>query len=233
MTIRIGIAGWSIRREQADLFKPGPSHLARYATRFNAVEINSSFYRPHRRSTYERWAASVPGDFRFSAKLPRAITHQARLADPEAALDAFAGQVLGLGEKLGPLLAQLPPSLIFDAPRAGIFFQALRARFDGLLACEPRHASWFGKEADALLKRHHIARVAADPAPVPGAEQPGGWSGYRYFRWHGSPVMYRSAYAPARLQALAAVLKKTDWCIFDNTAEGAATADAFRLQGLL
>ena len=170
MTIHIGIAGWSIRREQADLFKPGPSHLARYATRFNAVEINSSFYRPHRRSTYERWAASVPKDFRFSAKLPRAITHHARLADPEAALDLFAAEVLGLGEKLGPLLAQLPPSLAFDSARAGFFFKALRVRFDGLLACEPRHASWFGKEADALLKRHHVARVAADPAPAPGAE---------------------------------------------------------------
>ena len=233
MTIRIGIAGWSIRREQADLFKPGPSHLARYATRFNAVEINSSFYRPHRRSTYERWAASVPKDFRFSAKLPRAITHQARLADPEAALDAFAGQVLGLGEKLGPLLAQLPPSLGFDAARAGVFFQALRARFDGFLACEPRHASWFARDADALLKKHHIARVAAAPAPAAGAEKPGGWNGYRYFRWHGSPVMYRSAYAPARLKALAAVLKAGDWCIFDNTADGAATPDAFKLRDLL
>jgi len=233
MTILIGIAGWSIRREQADLFKDGPSHLARYASRFNAVEINSSFYRPHWRSTYERWAASVPKTFRFSAKLPRAITHHARLADPEAALDEFAGQVLGLGEKLGPLLAQLPPSLAFDATRAGIFFEALRARFGGLLACEPRHASWFGKEADVLLGRYRIVRVAADPAPVSGAEKPGGWTGYRYFRWHGSPVMYRSAYPQARLEALAAALKPDDWCIFDNTADGAAVPDAFRLLDLL
>src|ERR1700735_1146646 len=112
--MRIGCAGWNVPKQHMAVFSAAGSHLHRYARQFNAVEINSSFYRPHRRSTYERWAASVPKDFRFSAKLPRAITHHARLADPEAALDVFAAEVLGLGEKLGPLLAQLPPSLAFD-----------------------------------------------------------------------------------------------------------------------
>ena len=233
MTIRIGVAGWSLRRDQQPLFGAGSNHLARYATRLNAVEINSSFYRPHRRGTYERWAASVPRDFRFSVKLPRAITHHARLADSEAGLDAFAAEVTGLGEKLGPVLVQLPPSLAFDPARADMFFRALRARFGGLLACEPRHASWFGAEAGGLLKQYRVGRVAADPAPAPGAEQPGGWTGFRYFRWHGSPVMYRSGYAPERLKELAVALRPQDWCIFGNTADGAAVPDAFRLAAML
>jgi uncharacterized protein YecE (DUF72 family) len=230
MTLRIGVAGWSLRSEQQELFGAGASHLARYATRFNAVEINSSFYRPHRRSTYERWAASVPQDFRFSAKLPRAITHNARLKAVEDPLEKFLGEVSGLGGKLGPLLVQLPPNLAFETKIAAGFFAGLRARFDGPLACEPRHASWFAKEAEALLQKHKVARVVADPAPAPGADKPGGWRGFAYFRWHGAPVMYRSDYPPARLAALAAQLKADDWCIFDNTADGAATLNALSLQ---
>jgi uncharacterized protein YecE (DUF72 family) len=233
MTMRIGTAGWALRREQADLFGAGDSHLARYATRFLAVEINSSFYRPHRRGTYERWAASVPQDFQFSAKLPRSITHNARLQGADDLLDAFLEQVTGLGEKLGPLLVQLPPSLAFDAAIAAAFFSGLRDRFDGALACEPRHASWFVDKADVLLKKYKVARVAADPAPVPGAGAPRGWDGYRYFRWHGSPVMYRSDYGPERLAALAQKLTKSDWCIFDNTANGAALPNALSLRAMV
>ncbi len=129
----------------------------------------------------------------------------------------------------------MPPGLAFDAKIAALFFAAFRARFDGLLACEPRHASWFAKPAEALLQKHRVARVAADPAPisdlsVPGADTPGGWRGFAYFRWHGSPVMYRSDYSPAQLAALAAQLKADDWCIFDNTADGAATLNALSLQ---
>lgn len=233
MKVRIGTAGWSIRREQADLFGVGESHLARYATRFNAVEINSSFYRPHQRKTYERWAASVPEDFLFAVKLPRAITHHTRLMDAGDALEAFHGQVSGLGRKLGPLLVQLPPSLKFESPVASQFFKILRKTFDSAVACEPRHASWFDGPARLLLKKHRIARVAADPAPAPGADKPGGREKYRYFRWHGSPVMYRSDYAPGKLAGLAQRLKDGDWCIFDNTADGAATPNAMTLMKML
>jgi uncharacterized protein YecE (DUF72 family) len=229
VTVWIGTAGWAIRREQAALFGDGPSHLARYATRFNAVEINSSFYRPHQRKTYERWAASVPQNFRFAVKLPRAITHAARLADCDAALEAFQGQALGLGRKLGPVLVQLPPSLAFDPVIAPRFFERLRARFDSALACEPRHASWFSKPPNQILKHYRVVRVAADPAPAPGAEIPGGWDGYRYFRWHGSPVIYRSNYPPETLAVLAERAGGGDWCIFDNTADGAAAPNALEL----
>jgi uncharacterized protein YecE (DUF72 family) len=107
------------------------------------VEINSSFHKPHRRKTYERWAASVPADFAFGVKAPREITHGLRLARAGAALDAFLAQASGLGSKLGVLLFQLPPSLAFDARTTATFFRVLRKRHAGRVACEPRHATWF------------------------------------------------------------------------------------------
>ena len=147
---RIGTAGWAIRKEHAALFPGDGSHLERYARRLNAVEINSSFYRPHRRATYERWAASVPARFSFAVKVPRAITHELRLKKADAALDAFLEQARGLGDKLGVLLIQLPPSFAFDLRTASTFFAALRKRYTGGVAFEPRHASWFTPRAEAL-----------------------------------------------------------------------------------
>ncbi len=119
----------------------GDSHLARYAARFAVTEINSSFYRPHQRTVYEKWAAAVPAHFRFSAKLPKTITHERRLLGCEDLLDAFLAQAAGLGAKLACLLVQLPPSFAFDARIAGDFLALLRSRHAGAVALEPRHAS--------------------------------------------------------------------------------------------
>ncbi len=235
----IGCAGWSIPAASRALFGRGDSMLARYATRFDAVEINSSFYRPHRRATYERWAASVPSGFRFSVKLPRAITHDARLQRAGPELDRFAEEVEGLGRKLALVLVQLPPSLAFDARVATTFFAMLGRRVDAGVACEARHASWFGPQAQALWQRHGIARVAADPvAPVATAGEPGGDTRWRYWRWHGSPRMYYSAYDDAALRRLADAVRSAGsrsrhWIVFDNTAHGHAANDAARLQDLM
>lgn len=203
--------------------------LARYARVFDAVEINSSFYRPHRRATYERWAGSTPDGFRFAAKLPRAITHGMRLVLKGPDLDAFLDQTAGLGPKRGPILIQLPPSLAFRAEVADAFFRTMRGVCDANLACEPRHPSWFAAEAGDLLSFHKVARVAADPAIVPQATEFGGWPGLRYVRLHGSPEIYHSNYGPDALAAIVARIKRPaveTWCVFDNTALGAATANA-------
>jgi uncharacterized protein YecE (DUF72 family) len=228
---RIGTAGWAIRREHASHYDPGPSHLAQYATRFNAVEINSSFYRPHRRATYERWAASVPANFRFAVKAPKAITHTARCRDCEPMLDAFLDEIGGLGGRLGPVLFQLPPSFAYDAELIPRFFRDARGRFDGEIVCEPRHVTWFAPEAEALLTELRIARVAADPPPAARANEPAGWNGLAYWRLHGSPHMYYSAYEQDYLEAIAARLAShpNAWCIFDNTARGAAVENALAL----
>lgn len=234
--IRIGTAGWSIPKEQGAAFPIEGSHLERYAAVFNAVEINSSFYRPHRPVTYERWAASVPEGFRFAVKVPKSITHERRLRDAGDLLDRFLSEAGALGPKLGPLLVQLPPSLKFDLGVSDLFLRELRSRFAGSIVCEPRHVTWFTTEVDALLDELRIARVAADPAPVPGAGEPGGWRDLAYYRQHGSPRIYYSPYSEDvlaqtadRLAADQAAGRET-WCIFDNTAAFAATPDALSVR---
>lgn len=230
--IHVGTAGWAIPRAVAGHFPENGSALARYASRFGVAEINSSFHRPHRPGTYAGWAASVPEGFRFTAKLPKSITHVRRLVEPEADLDRFIAEVTCLGPRLGPLLIQLPPSLAFNATTAAVFFRLLRSRCEAPFACEPRHPSWFEDEADRMLKDHRVARVAADPARHPAAAEPGGWPGLAYIRLHGSPRTYYSAYDDDVLDALAARLHASRvecWCIFDNTASGAACANALEL----
>jgi uncharacterized protein YecE (DUF72 family) len=237
--LRIGCAGWSIGREHRALFGDGDSALARYATRFNTVEINSSFYRPHQQKTYVRWADTVPKDFLFSVKIPKAVTHTARLVQTGPLLDAFLEQAQGLGGKLGCLLVQLPPSLVFDARVAANFFGVLRRRWNGKVACEPRHASWFSAGPDPLWQRYRVTRVGADPPPSSGARHSIGAPEVRYWRLHGSPKIYYSAYDDAALRAaIARVIGDTpvgaaDWVIFDNTALGHATTDALRFEGLI
>lgn len=234
MRVRIGTAGWSIPSIHAAAFPGEGTHLQRYAARFDAVEINSSFYRPHRVATYQRWAASVPDDFRFAVKIPRRISHELRLTGCRDALDRFLEEAHGLGGKLGVLLLQLPPSLAFDAKLASTFLALCHAATDVPIACEPRHPSWFTGVADRLLADHRVARVAADPAQAEEAGEPGGWPGLVYFRLHGSPVMYRSAYDDAALERYAARLRhRSGWCIFDNTAQMAALGDALKLQAKL
>jgi uncharacterized protein YecE (DUF72 family) len=230
--IRVGTAGWSIPALHKHRFASDGSHLERYAQRLNAVEINSSFYRHHRVQTYKRWADSVPARFRFAVKIPRALTHDGELAPIPEVLDQFAAEVHGLGSKLGVLLVQLPPKLAFEAPIARRFFRELRKRIDVPIACEPRHPSWGSQRAVDLLIQYAVARVAADPSPWPGADQPGGYEGLAYFRWHGAPRKYYSDYDQKRLESLwrqMAAARKTAtavWNIFDNTVLGHAFGNA-------
>jgi uncharacterized protein YecE (DUF72 family) len=233
LRLHVGCAGWSIPKEHTGLFPAEGSHLERYASRLPAVEINSSFYRPHRPVTYARWAATVPKGFCFAVKVPREITHRRQLVGAVDLLDRFLGEVGALGEKLGPLLMQLPPKLPFGVDVAGAFLKALRERFAGEVVCEPRHASWFMPAAEKLLEGARVARVAANPAVVPAAACPGGWCGLIYYRLHGSPQVYYSDYSGEYLAALTDKLltaaTRPVWCVFDNTARGAATTNALDL----
>ena len=247
MQLFIGTAGWSVPKQHVSLF-PAPaddaklSHLQRYATRLHCVEINSSFHRPHRRSTWERWAASTPDNFRFAVKAPKSITHTARLLNTGGLLLDFFQGVRGLGSKLGPVLVQLPPRLAFDEALSHEFFTTLRELHPGAVVVEPRHASWFTGVADRLLRDFQIARVAADPPKASDlAARPGGWSGLHYWRLHGAPRTYYSNYDEPILQAfadrIAASIQHANpeelWVIFDNTALGHATANAIAIHSLL
>ena len=185
MPLFVGTAGWTVPRQHLALFsQPAEgtniSHLQRYATRLRCVEINSSFHRPHRPSTWERWAAATPDDFRFAVKAPKTITHVSRLVNTGGALKEFFEAARALGEKLGPVLIQLPPKLDFDEGVAREFFSTLRELHHGGVAVEPRHASWFSASADRLMRSFQVTRVAADPPK--GSElawNPGGWPGMR------------------------------------------------------
>jgi uncharacterized protein YecE (DUF72 family) len=234
--IRIGTAGWSFPRT-VEGFPAEGTGLERYAAVFDAVEINSSFYRPHQRKTYERWAASTPAAFRFAVKVIRMVTHERKLVDCAEPLARFLDECGGLGGKLGPLLIQLPPSLRFDARIVERFLTTWREATTAATVLEPRHATWFDAPAEALLRTFEIARVAADPAVVPAAAEPGGWTGLTYRRLHGSPAMYATSYDDGRLEPLAArIAGEADatqaWCVFDNTQFGAATTDALKLMRL-
>ncbi len=239
MAFHIGTAGWALRNLAPAEFAGDGSHLERYASRMSAVEINSSFYRPHRRKTYERWAASTPSGFKFAVKVPKQITHEKRLVDCSAELKSFLHEVTGLGDKLGPLLVQLPPSFVWTEQIARDFFAALRAVYRGVVVCEPRHASWFDDNPTRQLKDFAISRVAADPSIVTAAATPGGDSATPYFRWHGSPRVYYSDYDASTLNALATQLMGAAsaspevWCIFDNTAANAAIRNALQLSQLV
>jgi uncharacterized protein YecE (DUF72 family) len=196
------------------------------------------------RKTWERWAATTPPNFRFAVKIPRTITHEAKLAHTGALLQTFLDQATGLGHKLGPLLIQLPPSLAFDEPLAHDFLTTLRELHPAtqltpnLAALEPRHASWFNPAADRLLRSFAIARVAADPPKgSPLASTPGGAQHLHYYRLHGAPRTYYSPYTDSDLSNLARTLRTTSqpaslWVIFDNTALGHATANALHLSRL-
>jgi uncharacterized protein YecE (DUF72 family) len=227
-----GTAGWAVPSKPKE---PG-SHLFHYSRMLPCAEINSCFYRSHRAATWARWAAETPDDFRFAVKAPKTITHERKLVDAEPLLRTFFAEVRALGEKLGPVLFQLPPSLTFDPAVAEAFLDAVRSLLAGDVVLEARHGSWFGEEAGEVLRRCGIARVAADPAKGgPEASEPGGDASLAYYRLHGSPRTYYSDYDDEFLSQLAIKIapRPRVWVIFDNTAAGKAFPDAVRLQQLL
>lgn len=234
--IYVGCAGWAIRREFRDLFSDEGTHLQRYSTLFNCVEINSCFYKSHKRSTYEKWAASVPPNFRFSTKLLRTITHEHYLTNVRDLLTKYLEEVQGLGSSLGVILVQLPPKAAFKPHVANDFFEFFRSIYQGPIACEPRHLSWFTPHVLDFLKQLQVTVVAADPAINPDGLSIAGDLNTVYFRLHGSPKIYESDYDDLNIVHVKNQLKyfqeqfsKDVWCIFDNTALGHATENAHSL----
>lgn len=233
----VGCSGWSLPKTVKNLFPPGSSLLERYSRVFPAVEINSTFYRSHRIETYCRWADSVPESFRFSVKAPRMITHKRRLLEIKDSLTRFIEETSALGAKLGAYLFQFPPSLPYYIERVEAFYAVLRGLTPVPVVIEPRHPSWFSDKAESLAQIFGISRAGVDPAPVPSGSVPGGDKRFVYFRWHGSPVKYVSSYTHKRLVSFAQTVHDTIsdeiWCIFDNTAAGAAVENGMSLMELL
>ena len=239
--VRIGLAGWSEAASRHGKLLPaaeeGASGLRRYAGAFDFVEINSSFYRQVRPATYEKWAAEVPDGFSFSVKMHRLITHYTRLKNVDL-LEDFFRSAAGLGNKLGVVLVQLPPTLVFDAGLADRFFAALRKFYRGCTVCEPRHASWLEPGAQKLLAQYGIGPVlteipAAGEDPLRGAKK----EIPLYVRLHGTPRKYYSSYNAEDLGRLAGFLMKNGgqrrFVVFDNTASSAGVRNALELQRMV
>jgi uncharacterized protein YecE (DUF72 family) len=246
MTIFIGTSDWGIAADGTAAFRAPDLHLQRFSSLMDCVEINSSFYRSHRARTYERWADHAPADFRFSVKCPKQISHRCRLEGVKETLARFVDTAGALGPKWCVLLVQLPTTLAYDDLVAGRFFEQVHARFGGSIVCEPRHPSWFTPQAERLMCGLEVARAAMDPAKWPGADEPGGWTQVLamdhapplYCRWHGSPREYWSSYDETWLRERALWIQSLPqqqacWCIFGNTAGGAALRNALRLKAML
>lgn len=143
--------------------------------------------------------------------------------------EIFLQDVSALGEKRGPLLCQLPPSLRFDPERLEAAFETMRTLDRGPIVIEVRHKSWASERATELLQRYSIDRVLADPVLVwPASDFQGP---PRYIRLHGKPKVYYSSYSDAEIGAFSKLLGPDSWCVFDNTASGAAIENALTMLG--
>ena len=133
---------------------------------------------------------------------------------------------------------QLPPSFAFDAAIVTPFLDLVRREYDGPVVCEPRHPTWFSPQVDSLLEVYRVSRVAADPPPVPAAAVPGAGRAWHTFDCTGHPGTYWSRYDEHYVATLADTLRSIPsaeeaWCVFDNTASGAAIENAWQLHELL
>lgn len=191
---RVGTSGYSYAPWKGRFYPPrlaAGDMLSFYARHFDAVEINSSFYRVPAPATLEKWAGQVPASFRFAFKAPRRITHDRRLQDPDGAI-AFLEVLAGLGMRLGPVLFQLPPVFSLDLPRLDAFLRGLPPAIS--IAFEFRHASWFTEVVFERLRAHGAALCLAQTDTL---ETP--WAATARF---GYLRLRRSTYSDTELMAL-------------------------------
>lgn len=236
--IHIGTSGWSYTEWKGAFYPertPARAFLEYYARHFGSVEINSSFYRLPSEETLIRWRDAVPANFRFSAKASRYITHMKKLKDPKTSMRKFIERAAVLGDKLGPILFQLPPGWGFDEGRLATFLQALDQRHR--YAIEFRDPSWFDDRAYRLLAQHDAALCIYD---LDGRQSSAKLTAdFVYVRLHGPNGPYRGSYDKAALSAWAGTF--SDWaekgravyCYFDNDEKGFAVKNALALQQML
>lgn len=236
MNVYIGTSGWNYDHWKGTFYPdtlPKSRWLEFYAQIFSTIEVNATFYRQVSQSTFERWRDKTPGGFIWAVKANRFITHIRRLQNVEDSLEKFFSQISVLGEKLGPVLFQLPPSLAFEPHAAEGFFSLLP--IGRRYTIEARHESWTGSDVLSLLKKYGIAWCISDTAGrFPYLEAI--TADFVYIRLHGSRKLYASLYTEEELEIWAKKIKswKIDaYAYFDNDFMGYAPKNAFRLRELL
>lgn len=236
LTIRIGTSGWHYGDWKGAFYPEGMSRkewLHFYSARFSTVESNAAFYRLPETETFHGWAGQSPDDFVIAVKMSRYLTHVKRLADPEEPVGRFVERIEGLGDKLGPVLLQLPPNFRKDLPRLDAVLSQLPARLS--VAVELRHASWFEDEVRTCLKSHGAALCLADRGSRPAAPL---WrtADWTYLRFHAGTGLPAPCYGRTALVSWAERLldgwgKGAEaWVYFNNDTNACALRDARRFQ---
>ncbi|MEV5439127.1 DUF72 domain-containing protein [Streptomyces sp. NPDC052682] len=232
MTLFVGTSGWQYKDWREVLYPAGlPTRLwlEEYAAHFATVEINNAFYRLPSRQTFEAWRERVPGDFTVAVKASRYLTHIKRLKDPEEPVGRLMSHAAGLGDRLGPVLLQLPPTLRADP-----------ALLDACLACfpastrvavEPRHDSWWTPEVRAVLVARGAALCWADvlARPVTPLWRTTGWGYVRFHQGRAQPWPHygrRSLETWLHRIALTWPDGQDVYAYFNNDPGGAAVRDA-------
>jgi len=234
----VGTSGYHYRHWRERFYPrslPAREWLAYYAERFTTVELNNPFYRLPSEAAFRAWREQTPPGFRFAVKASRFITHLKRLRDAQAPVATFMQRARLLGEKLGPVLYQLPPSLQRDDQRLRDFLAVLPAGVEHVI--EFRHSSWFDESALDLLRERGVGFCVADhpTAPAPFAIT----ASFAYLRFHGSQGAYQGSYGDEDLRVWASRLRlvaprlKAVYAYFNNDAYAAAVGDARRLRAML
>lgn len=235
---RIGTSGWEYRHWRGRFYPadlPASRHLEFYAERFDAVELNNSFYRLPEGETFAAWARRVPDDFSFAVKASRYLTHVKRLRQPADPLERLWSRALRLGHRLGPVIYQLPPRWRPNHQRLAEFLAALPA--DAPQAVEIRDRRWYGRWLTTALEDAGVALCLHD---MPGSATPARRVGpFVYVRFHGAGTRYGGRYTSKRLTAwadrIASWLRDgvDVWAFFNNDIDGHAVTDAARLRDLV
>ena len=237
VNFRIGTSGWNYPHWRGVFYPKGlPTKrwLSYYATYFDTVEVNATFYGTPKESTLKRWHQETPPNFLFALKASRFITHVRRLRQIDEPLKRFYQAIAPLKEKIGPLLFQFPPSLKYDRLLISEFLRKLDPTY--LNAVEIRHQSFHNEEFLELLAAHNVALCLSDTAGRYPSLLEATTASFVYVRLHGSRNLYRSCYTEEELEAWAEKIKgfgRPAYVYFDNDALGWAVPNALRLKELL
>jgi uncharacterized protein YecE (DUF72 family) len=241
-TVRIGCSGWNYRDWAADFYPAGtPTRrwLEHYATYYDTVEVNTTFYRLVTRTTVEHWIEQTPPGFCFAVKASRYLTHVKRLGDVARGLKRFFDPLAPLAEanRLGPILWQLPATFHRDVGRLAALLEALESFSAKRHALEVRHSSWLADDVYATLARYGATMVVGDRKGLDLAvpEAVGGWS---YLRFHHGHRGRRGNYSERELDAWAARIatlrrRGDSYAYFNNDWEGFAVRNALGLRARL
>ena len=235
--LHIGTSGWSYDHWKGPFYPehlPGSRMLEYYARRLTCVEINSSFYRLPGQQVLQQWYDSTPDDFRFTVKASRYITHMKKLGEPRKTVPVLLDRVSSLGDKLGPILFQLPPHWHFNGARLDEFLNILSHDFRYVF--EFRDRSWLNEQTFELLSRHAVACCIYELDGYISPKQI--TTDFIYVRLHGPAGAYQGSYDEQTLAGWAGTFStwahngQAIYCYFDNDEYGYAVQDALRLQAM-